>query len=167
MAKSSLIDVTVSQRILTIGSSFYPLQSVARVSATEWLPRRGAQVRAIVKSFFGVLAIWVLAAMVDAANEDAGAVVGLLAIVVTVGALYRAVKEFRRKPFYRLVIETAGEPHTALVCDDRDTITWIAGQIMAAINDPAVHFHKQVNNYTHIGDKFDGDKVGRDKNVSR
>lgn len=162
MRKSSPTQVSVSRQILTIGSSFYPLQSVARVSSVEWIVRLRFLVWSAVKAFVLAIALWLGAAVADAASAGAGVVVGLLAVVATGFAGYRIVQIFRRRTFYGLVIETAGDPHTALVNDDPKVIADIAGKIMAAINDPSVTFQQTVNNFK-MGDIFGGDKVMGDK----
>lgn len=161
--KSSLIIVSVSKQILTIGSSFYPLQSVARVSTVEWIAPLRPMIWSAVKSLTLAIALWLGSAAADAASPEAGVAVGLAAVAATVFGGYRIFQITRRRPYYCLVIETSGDPHTALVNDDPKVIANIAGQIMAAINDPKIVFQQPVNHYTHVGDVIRGDKVMGDK----
>ncbi|MFE0423131.1 DUF6232 family protein [Streptomyces sp. NPDC058953] len=153
----------MSKQILTIGSSFYPLQSVARVSTVEWIARLRTMIWSAVKAFALAIVLWVGAAIADAGSAQAGVVVGLLAVAATVLTGYRVLQITRRRPYYCLVIETAGDPHAALVNDDPKVIADIAGMIMAAINDPAITFQQTVTNFKHVGDVIRGDKVMGDK----
>ncbi|MEU3601970.1 DUF6232 family protein [Streptomyces sp. NPDC006798] len=154
----------MSRQILTIGSSFYPLQSVARVSSVEWTIRLRYLVWPAAKALALAIALWIGSAVADAASAQAGVVVGLAAVVATGFAGYRIVQITRRRTYYGLVIETAGDPHTALVNDDPKVIADIAGKIMAAINDPSVTFQQTVNNFK-MGDTVHGDKVMGDKTM--
>lgn len=161
------IEVSVTRRILHIGSAAYPLANIARVQSETLGFRRWPAIRA----FIVAAVIWIaLGAAATFAiklgySHNAGGItydnqqrylgIARLASAVLIGLsllrlLFRLAPTWRR--YYALVIETAGTASAALINPDRAVISDLVGRITRAIDDPdnpINHFHVTTNNYTN------------------
>lgn len=157
------ITVSVSKRILHIGSSSYPLANIARVQSQEIEFRRWPAIRA----FIIQAVIWIVlgAAATYAINYTSSHDMGGFAYdsqrylnlvrpasAVLIGLslvrlLIRLAPTWRR--YYALVIETAGTPNAVLINPDRGLIDSLVIDITHALEDPDYAYFAPVtiNNY--------------------
>jgi hypothetical protein len=176
MAKEQVGEIRINKRIVQIGHQVYPLANISRVQTLRlvWGGRLGTfyplrtitillvVVGAIVYAAVGVLPN--LDVQTDFDVEQVGRQLAAGAVVLAaVWIAYLLVVLFYRllvrRPRYKLTLETAGTQYTALTGTDRHEIHEIAGEIVAAIEDPPSRERiVQVS-----GDVVMGDKVGRDK----
>ncbi|MEV4150408.1 DUF6232 family protein [Amycolatopsis sp. NPDC049691] len=160
------IEVKVSQQILWVGGEAYPLRNIARARVVRLTVRRGAAFG----RFLGFTLLWLVLGMgatvaLRAAksqgvhlDRNLGDVVLVVTGVLIGLAVLRLLYLLVRPALFALVIETAGNPHTALITTDEEVVSQIVREIMAAINNPAARFKYTVNNI-HNGDKYGGDHV--------
>jgi len=160
------IEVKVSQQILWVGGEAYPLRNIARARVVRLTVRRGAAFG----RFLGFTLLWLVLGMgatvaLRAAksqgvhlDRNLGDVVLVVTGVLIGLAVLRLLYLLVRPALFALVIETAGNPHTALITTDEAVVSQIVREIMAAINNPAARFKYTVNNI-HNGDKYGGDHV--------
>ena len=73
--------------------------------------------------------------------------------LVSVSTIRVLVTLFTRT-YYAMIIETAGNPQTALVSTDKREVSSLVRKTMAAIDNPAAEFHQQVQNITNIGEQY-------------
>jgi hypothetical protein len=162
-----LTEVSVSRRILHIGSAAYPLANIARVQSHMLVFKRWPAIRAFIVQAVIWIALGAIAtfAIKYAYDHNSGGItydnqqrylgMARLASGVLIGLsllwlLFRVVPTWRR--YYALVIETAGSASAALVNPDRSVITDLVARITRAIDDPdnpINHFHITANNYTN------------------
>lgn len=159
------IEVSVNQQILWVGGEAYPLRNIARARVVRVTIRRGAAFG----RFLGFALLWLVlglgatVALRAARSQGVHLDRSLGDVVLTVTGVLIALSVLRllylllRPALFALVIETAGNPHTALVTTDEAIVTKIVAEIMAAINNPAARFKHVVYN-VHNGDKVGGDK---------
>jgi hypothetical protein len=169
--KSQLINIQVSRRILWIGAEAYPLQNIARAQTIRIAPDRGAAVRhyLIAVAFWVFLYLGAAAAMKsqslslgNSASEALTAVEWVAAALVVISTI-RLIVVLARPIFYALIIETAGDPRTALISTQQHVVTSLVRRIMDAIDNPQAEFQLQVENF-HVGDKiqqFGSQNVGK------
>ncbi|MFJ7211691.1 DUF6232 family protein [Amycolatopsis sp. NPDC098790] len=163
--RSGVIGVKVENQVLWVGREAYPVRNIARARVVRLTIRRAAAFG----RFLGFTLLWLVLGM--------GATLGLRAarsqgvhldkslgqVVVIVTAVLIGISAVRllylllRPALFALVIETAGNPYTALATTERHILDEIVHAIMAAVDDPRVVFHKTVN-YTRYGDTIGGDK---------
>jgi hypothetical protein len=165
--RSETIEVEVSQRVLWIGAGAYPLQNIARIQKMRLAPqRRAAFMRFLVSTIvwisLGVFA-WLALGITPTLGIDSlpplpvgsdirtGVVTVVLAL--TMISSIRLIRTLLEKTLYALVIETAGNPHTALVASDGSQIASLARAILKAINNPQEEFRTLVQNI-HAGDRI-------------
>lgn len=164
------IEVKVSQQILWVGGEAYPLRNIARARVVRVTVRRGAAFG----RFVGFTLLWLVLGLGATAalraaksqgvhlDKSLGDVVVIATAALIVLSVLRLLYLLLRPALFALVIETAGNPHTALITTDEPIVARIVEEIMAAINNPAAHFRYTVNNI-HNGDKYGGDHVAGDK----
>ncbi|MEH1013658.1 DUF6232 family protein [Micromonospora sp. CPCC 206060] len=167
------VQVAVRNRTLWVGDHAYPLHNIARVRSAAYVPDRSAAIRAFIRSavktavagFFGFIFLTCLG---DAASEAFYvilflAVAGVLALKAI--QLARALSETN---IYALMVETAGNPHVALMSRDQEQVYYLVHQIVEAIDNPAKEFSITVENIQGdkvLGSKFLGDNVAGNKVV--
>lgn len=162
--KHDVIDVSVSEQILWIGSGAYPLRAITRVGYGKWKPRRWfigwTFVKFVVKwSFIGFLVTAALHALLKEVapsfSPDPKPLLLLLAASLVALIAFRATSLFRGywRTFYQLDIETAGSSITAVASKDENVVRHLAELITNAINNPAAKFHLKVENF-HVGDNI-------------
>jgi len=161
--KHDVIDVSVSQQILWIGSDAYPLKNITRVGSRTWVPRRAYLVWEFTKSmagwwFFGLLVAAVLPQLAKTPElnlPDLSSAPALVVLALVVLTAFKAVRltSWLRFTFHKLDIETAGASTTALVSKDAGVVRDLVGRITHAINNPAAEFHLKVDSF-HIGDNI-------------
>jgi len=157
--RREITTVQVSRRILWVGGEAYPLQNIARARTVQVTPRRGAMLWSFAKTtlFCGVVGLAATIALdyVDPPVDEYRIRRAITAAVTTL-VLFNAIRLVAglvRRTRYALVIETAGNPRTALVTRDRHIVEQLVHQIMAAIDNPDAEFSIQVTNY-HFGDNI-------------
>jgi hypothetical protein len=160
------IEVRVSQQILWVGGEAYPLRNIARARVVRLTVRRGAAFG----RFVGFALLWLVLGLgatvaLRAArsqgvrlDKSLGDVVVIATAALIVISALRLLYLLLRPALFALVVETAGNPHTALITTDEAIVERIVREIMAAINNPAARFSYTVNKI-HNGDKYGGDKV--------
>ncbi|WP_372671545.1 DUF6232 family protein [Amycolatopsis kentuckyensis] len=160
------IEVKVSQQILWVGGEAYPLRNIARARVVRLTVRRGAAFG----RFIGFALLWLVLGLGATVALRAARSQGVRldrdldqAVVIVTGvlialAVLRLLYLLLRPALFALVIETAGNPHTALITTDEAIVAQIVREIMAAINNPAARFRYTVNNI-HNGNKYGGDHV--------
>ncbi|EXG79076.1 hypothetical protein CryarDRAFT_0095 [Cryptosporangium arvum DSM 44712] len=148
------VQVILNKRTLRIGHQTYQLQNLARVQTVR-LPKpldaeKGNSALAVLTAV-GVL---VVAGIISGAAQTE-AICGLgvpLAIGLAIFVYLRTKKTW--VPLYALVLETTGNPVTALVSPDSNEMEHLSGEIVEAIeNPPEVERILQVNNVT-LGDQY-------------
>ena len=159
------IEVSVSRRILHIGSAAYPLANIARVQSQVLEIKRWPAIRAFVVATLVWIALGVAAtfAIKYAYDHNAGGITydnqqrylgfARLVTVVLIGLsllrlLYRLAPAWRR--YYALVIETAGTARAAIINTDSNVITGLVDSITYAIenpDDPSRDFSTTVNHH--------------------
>jgi uncharacterized protein DUF6232 len=154
---SEVINVRVSRRVLWIGSDAYPLQNIARAQARKITPPRGTPVRDYIKAVFGWLILGIILSAILGVAAHSGALAALVWVAVVALLVWRTIQLVRKlnldNTYYALIIETAGNPNTALVSRDADVVSELVQEIMAAIDNPSAEFSQNVTNY-HLGDKI-------------
>jgi hypothetical protein len=170
------IEVSVSRRILHIGSAAYPLANIARVQSQRVKFKRWPAIRAFIVQVVIWIALGAIAtfAIKYAYNHNSGGITydkqqrylgivrlasGILIGLSLLWLLYRLVPTWRR--YYALVIETAGTAAAALINPDRSVITDLVARITRAIDDPdnpINHFHITTNNHTN-NNNYGGNNV--------
>lgn len=171
------VEVSVSRRILRIGSAAYPLTNIARVQSRELQIRLWPPIRAFIVATLAWIALGVAAtfAIKYAYSHNAGGItydnqqrylsIARLAVAVLIGLsllrlLYRLAPAWRR--YYALVIETAGTAQAVIINPDRSLITGLVTSITYAIENPddphrdfslTVHNHNN-NNFGHQNVQF-------------
>jgi hypothetical protein len=162
--KHDVIDVSVSQQILWIGSDAYPLKGITRVGSRTWVPRRAYLVWEFVKSVVGwwftgflvAAGVAVLrSSLLIPADSMLNQLVPLVFAALVVVTVIKAVRlaSWLRFTFHKLDIETASSSTTALVSRDPSVVRDLVARITAAINNPAAEFHMRVDNF-HLGDNI-------------
>ena len=163
------IEVSVSRRILHIGSAAYPLANIARVQSQVLEIKRWPAVRAFIVATLAWIALGVAAtfAIKYAYSHNAGGMtyddqqrylgIARLAPAVLIGLsllrlLFRLAPTWRR--YYALIIETAGTAQAAIINPDRNLITGLVASITYAIENPddpsrnfSVTVHHHNNNF--------------------
>jgi len=175
--RAETIEVRVNQRVLWIGAGAYPLQNIARIQKIRLAPQR----RAAVKRFLVSTTVWMslgvfawlalditptlgidnLPPLPVGPRTRTGVVAGVLGL--TIISSIRLIKVLLEQTLYALVVETAGNPHAALVASDGSQIAGLAHAILKAINDPREEFRTLVQNI-HAGDRiqqFGSHNVGK------
>jgi hypothetical protein len=163
------IAVSVSRRILHIGSAAYPLANIARVQSQELGIKRWPAIRAFILATLAWIALGVAAtfAIKYAYSHNTGGITydneqrylgwARLASAILVGLsvlrlLFRLGPAWRR--YYALVIETAGTARAAIINPDRNLITNLVTSITYAIenpDDPSRDFSVNVNHNYNFG----------------
>jgi hypothetical protein len=160
------VEVRVSNRILYVGSTAYPLQHVTSVEPVVLTPRRGEFVR----RFFRRVGFSILAAVVAliviacASGEPSGGAyvaIGLALVGLLILHLFRLVRDLALPNLYVLAVENAAARQAAVATENRLVIEELVEKVIAAIDNPAVLFTATVNN--HVGDVVKGDKYQGDK----
>jgi hypothetical protein len=164
------VEVSVSRRILHIGSAAYPLTNIARVQSQVLQIKRWPPIRAFIVATLAWIALGVAAtfAIKYAYSHNAGGItydnqqryLGFvrLGVAVLIGLsvlrlLYRLAPAWRR--YYALIIETAGTAQAAIINPDRNLITSLVASITYAIenpDDPRRDF--TINVTTHYNNNF-------------
>jgi hypothetical protein len=163
--RSGVIGVKVENQVLWVGREAYPVRNIARARVVRLTIRR----MAALGRFIGMVLLWLVLGMgatvaLRAAksqgvhlDKSLGQVV-VIATVVLIGlSALRLLYLLLRPALFALVIETAGNPYTALATTERHVVDEIVHAIMAAVDNPGLVFHKTVN-YTRHGDHIGGDK---------
>ena len=157
--------IFINTRTLRIGHQTYQLQNLARVQivtvpkpADAGKGRKGLAWAAAIAVFFLVGVI-----IANAARSSGLAVLGIAAAIATGIIIYKSTKrEYIQQ--YALILETTGNPITALVSPDWGELNRISGIIVDAIENPPRTEHVvQVNNVS-LGDQYNqygGTNVGR------
>lgn len=152
MLQSTVMNARVSRRVLWVGSEAYPLHSIARAQAVKLVPKRGAALGHYLKVMLPLVLLGVAAAValrlaprvnsVQGYNVAHGVAVGVLvlAAVLALVSTARLITRLSQQILYALVIETAGNPRTALVSPDERVVTELVQQIMDAIDNPDADF---------------------------
>ena len=139
--------VRVDNQVLWIGAQAYPVHNIARAQTVALKPRRG---RAVFR-FLGFVLLWIVLAIAATfainssalATQGAGQLSALPFIVA--GALIlisfiALIRTLATQTLYALVIETSGQPHSALVTEDVVRLREIVKNVMDAINNPQVSY---------------------------
>jgi hypothetical protein len=154
---SEVINVRVSRRVLWIGSDAYPLQNIARAQARKITPHPGTPVRDYIKAVIGWLIVGIILSAILGAVAHSGALAALVWLAVLAVLAWRTVQLVQKlhldNTYYALIIETAGNPNTALISRDASVVSELVQEIMAAIDNPNAEFSQNVTNY-HLGDKI-------------
>ncbi len=154
---SEVINVRVSRRVLWIGSDAYPLQNIARAQARKIIPPRGTPVRDYIRALVGWIIVGIILSAILGGAAHNGALAGLVWVIVLLVLAWRTVRLVQKmredNTYYALIIETAGNPNTALVSRDPGVVSELVQEIMAAIDNPSAEFSQNVVNY-HLGDKI-------------
>ncbi|MGW3951574.1 DUF6232 family protein [Streptomyces sp. NPDC004752] len=145
-----ILEVSVSRRMLWVGSAAFPLHNLTRVEAFKLKPRRGATLVRFL-TWLAVAAVAYAALNVkngsDASIGESGSPL-FLAVVIGL-AVYFVIKLFEpAKPI--LAVETAGGSLAVVTLPSVDELRVIAGQIVYAIDHPEAEFTAyvhQLNNY--------------------
>ncbi|WP_406445065.1 DUF6232 family protein [Streptomyces sp. NBC_01613] len=174
MAKSEVIDVRVSRRVLWVGAEAYPLHNIARATTIRIEPDRMAAVGRFLKSLL-ILAILTVAAVAvigrvdwpSGSGQDALRGVVVFAVVMVAVFAAQLLKVLMTRTYYALVIETSGTPRAVLVSTDAREVGGLVLGIMDAISNPHAEFRTQIITYnsTHIGDKIN--QIGGIGNVGK
>jgi hypothetical protein len=144
--RSETLEVEVRNQILWVGAEAYPVHNIARAQTIALTPRRG---RAVFR-FVGYVLLWIILGLGAAAAIDSSefswldpnllsvvpAIVGVLILI----SLIALIRTLARPTLYALVIETSGNPHTALVTKNEHQLRMFVQKIMAAINNPKVEY---------------------------
>jgi hypothetical protein len=161
--KREVLEVSVSRRILWIGSAAYPLHNIARAQTVELHPDRAGAV----SKYFRQLVAWVVPGLVLGIVLHAGVALVFVLVLVAISTI-RLRSALKARSYYAMLIETSGSPQTALVSADRREVTTIVEQTMEAIDNPSAEFHTQVNHVTNIGEQYNLHGHGNTgKSVSR
>jgi len=157
-SRREVLEVSVSRRVLWIGSAAYPLQNIARAQTVRLPPGRARAVRHWVMQ----IVLWLgleFAALyaIGAAGEDPDefaplatyVVLGLVAL-----STLKVVVALVGRTYYAMVIETAGSPQTALVSTRRSEVMALVREVMDAIDDPNASFTTHIQNITNIGEQY-------------
>jgi hypothetical protein len=159
-------EVTVTKRVLWIGRDAYPLQNIARAQVRTVCPKRGKPVKDFVKAIAKWLGLGIVAsialAILNVRSAETYVVIAVL--VFCAGSaikLMRALAEERKKrEYYLLMIQTAGDPQTLLASTDHLLIDQLIQTIMAAIDDATVEYHNWITNYGDIVSQYGNNNVG-------
>ncbi|WP_116213545.1 DUF6232 family protein [Streptomyces olivoreticuli] len=168
MAKRKVINVSIRDRILWVGSAAYPVQNIARAMTVTYAPRRAAAVGRFLVSML-VLALVMVAATAAIDNtpwpladkETARRALRLLALGLIAIFTIQLLRVLLAKTRHAVFIETSGSPLAVLASTKEQKMREIVGEVAKAINNPLALYHTTVNN--HLGDKVFGDKVSGDK----
>jgi Flp pilus assembly protein TadB len=149
-AQRQTITVRVNKGILWVGSEAYPLRNIARTQGLKITPglldtSSGTLIQALVAA--------VIAAIVIVVGHSAVRTFGIILLAAIVVAVIVWVATRQRRSYFALIIETAGNPRTALVSADRSEVSNLVAWITDAISNPLAEFQVQVSN-VHNGDKF-------------
>jgi Flp pilus assembly protein TadB len=136
--------------VLWVGSEAYPLHNIARAQGLKITPGlletgKSTLVQACVATIIALIVIVV--------GHGPVRILGVLFLAIVVIAMIVWLATRQQKSYYALIIETAGNPRTALVSTDRSVVSSLVFQIMDAISNPQAEFRVQVNNVQH-GDRF-------------
>lgn len=161
-SRREVLEVSVSRRVLWIGSAAYPLHNIARAQTVKIAPDRARAVRHLVIGVVAWLgleagALYALNSVPRAQLADPDRLRDLATYVVlalVTLSTVRAIAVLLGRTYYAMVIETAGSPQTALVSTERSQVVSLVRQTMDAIDDPAATFHTQIQNITHIGEQY-------------
>lgn len=115
------------------------------------VPQRWAAFKRFLGSAIAWITLGIFASLLVDPNSRTGVVAVVLAL--TIISSIRLIRTLLEQELYALVIETAGNPHTALVASDRNQVAGIARAIVDAINNPHAEFRTLVQNI-HTGDKI-------------
>lgn len=152
------LTVQVKDKVLWIGSDAYPVQNIARAQARQLIPdKRKSPIGPLLKSaakWVGLAIVASIVASVAHLGSAVNTIIWLVALGFIALAVVRMIQNLNKKdrPYYSLVIETAGTPKTALISDNENVIDTIISQIMKAINGEPVNWTQTVNNF--YGDYF-------------
>ncbi|MEU4120429.1 DUF6232 family protein [Kitasatospora sp. NPDC028055] len=151
----SMIDVSVSRRVLWVGGDAYPLGNIARARQFMVVPRRSFAIRRFLRALGSLFALLLAISFVSEAqkNDSVKAVGGWVVIALFALSVYRLVQRLRMKPLYKLIIETSSSSNTAVVSHDSAEVSTLIRLIMDAIDNPQAEFALQVENI-HIGDRI-------------
>ena len=160
-SRPELLEVSVSRRVLWIGSAAYPLQNIARAQTVKVTPGRARAVRHWVMQIvlwlgLEVAALFALNAAGDQV-EDPDQLAALATYVVfglVALSSLKALAALLGRTYYAMVIETAGSPQTALVSTRRSEVMALVREIMQAIDDPEASFTTHIQNITNIGEQY-------------
>jgi uncharacterized protein DUF6232 len=159
-------EVKVSARVLWIGRDAYPLQNIARAQVKVVYPKRGRPVVDYLKAVFKWICLAVLAAIVlaliNVPNSGDYVIYGLLFLIAvsTIKLVRKIKKENRKRAYYLLMIQTAGDPQTLLASTDQTIIDQLIETIMAAIDDATVTYHNWITNYGDIVSQYGDNNTG-------
>ncbi|MGW1463287.1 DUF6232 family protein [Streptomyces sp. NPDC002308] len=145
-----VLEISVSRRMLWVGSAAFPLQSIARVEAFKIKPDRAAALTSFLKWLGGLALVYVVIAANnrDSDNdfEDNG---GSLFVAVLVGLVIYLFKELLEPAKPVLAVETAGGSFAVVTLPSVDQLRTIAGQIVNAIDHPDAEFRTYANQLTN------------------
>ncbi|MET8545666.1 DUF6232 family protein [Kitasatospora sp. NPDC004799] len=167
--------VAVTNRILWVGQSAYPLSNVARVATTLIVPGRR---RALLRLLFFTLVVAVFAFAIasafsqsdsfsssryrDSSSSDSGVgvTVALAVAVVVVYFLIFTWPVLRRPDLYALAVDTAGPPTALLAWHTPRPAQDLQAAITRAIENPQAEFQQIVHSLTVDLRKYQfGDRV--------
>jgi Family of unknown function (DUF6232) len=158
--KREVIEVSVSRRVLWIGSAAYPLHNIARAQTIELVPDRAKALRNYVIQVvlwfaLGAGAIYAInTAQISFVDRDLARPAFFVVLALIGISTINLLVKLMARTYYAMVIETAGNPQTALVGTDRGLISSLVRQIMEAIDNPDAEFRHLVQNITNIGEQF-------------
>jgi hypothetical protein len=159
--KREVISVGVSHRVLWIGGAAYPLHNIARAQTIKLVPNRGKALGNYVLQivlWFALMAGAIYAmdsGLLSLGDRDELAQPLFLVFLVLMGiSTINLLVKLLARTYYAMVIETAGNPQTALVSTDKEVVSSLVRRTMAAIDNPEAEFRQEVTNITNIGEQF-------------
>jgi len=159
--------IVINTRTLRIGNQTYALNNLARVQIVELAkPSRAGKgdIKRAIWGGSGVYCVFTLIGLLTGADAFSG--IGVLLAVGLGILIYQKTKE-PYIPRYALVLETTGNPRTALVSTDRAELESVSVHITEAMENPpeteqiyTVHNVIAGDQYNLVGDHNIG-KVGK------
>ncbi|MFB8140624.1 DUF6232 family protein [Streptomyces parvus] len=145
-----VLEVSVSRRMLWIGSAAFPLDNLTRVEATKLKPQRVATFVSFLKWLALTAVVYVVVNASSGSDARIGESGNPVFVVFLVGLAIYFFKELLEPAKPILAVETAGGSLAVVTLPSVDELRTIAGQIVHAINHPEAEFTAYVhelNNY--------------------
>ncbi|MEE1798639.1 MULTISPECIES: DUF6232 family protein [unclassified Streptomyces] len=149
-----ITEVQVSRGVLWVGAETYPLRNIARTSMKVVTPnRRGAKIQ-FAKRLVRELILMSIAFGIMQASTFFGTVILLLALGLIARSIHELYRTLNAPTLHVLELTTSGSPQTALVSDDKKEMDTVFQQVMAAMDNPEIQFHYQMQTYNINGDSI-------------
>ncbi|MFD8963180.1 DUF6232 family protein [Streptomyces anulatus] len=143
-----VLEVSVIQRMLWIGSAAFPLENLTRVEATKLKPQRGATLLSFLKWLALTAVVYVVvdaSSGSDGQDGEGGEGGNPVFVVFLIGLAIYFIKELLEPAKPILAVETAGGSVAVVTLPTVEELRTIAGQIVHAINHPEAEFTAYVN----------------------